>query len=442
MFPLVAPPGQRYLEDSAGQPFLIQGDAAWSLIADLTREEVTLYLEDRGARGFNTILVSLIEARFARNAPANAYGERPFRTRPFELLAVLDDLIPMVSFADFSAPNDAYFAHADWVLREAKKRGFLVMLTPSYVGWNGGSQGWYRAMSANGIDRLRQYGEYLGERYRDFDNIMWVHAGDYDPPNKDLVRVIADGIRRFQPGALQTAHGAPETAISEYWRNEDWLTIGNVYTYGPVHSAVFDQYAADDQLPFFLIESGYESEHGITDRQLRMQAYQAVLGGATGQVFGNNPIWHFEAPGLYPAAVTWQQALDSSGARSMTHLRALLTDLPWWLMLPDRSHSLLAVGQGGDDDRAVAALAADGSFALAYLPSAREIAIAMDGFAGRRVDARWFDPAEGTFATIAGSPFAATGQRTFRPDSLENGSGQDDWVLVLNAVPREPGPSQ
>ena len=62
----------------AGRSWL--GNAAWSLIAQLTREEVDLYLDDRRARDFNTILVSLIEAKFATNAPANAYGEPPFLT--------------------------------------------------------------------------------------------------------------------------------------------------------------------------------------------------------------------------------------------------------------------------------------------------------------------------------------------------------------------------
>ncbi len=107
VFPLAVKPGERYLVDAAGRPFLIQGDAAWSLIAQLTREDVDLYLDDRRARGFNTILVSLIEAKFATNAPANAYGEPPFLTP-----------------GDYGTPNEAYFRHADWVLRARGGEGF------------------------------------------------------------------------------------------------------------------------------------------------------------------------------------------------------------------------------------------------------------------------------------------------------------------------------
>ena len=104
-------------------------------------------------------------------------------------------------------------------------------------------------MVANGPERLREYGEYLGRRYRDFANILWVHGGDYDPPRKDVVRAIAEGIAAFDPRALHTAHGAPETAAFEYWQGEPWLNVNNVYTYGPVHAAALEQYARPERCP-------------------------------------------------------------------------------------------------------------------------------------------------------------------------------------------------
>jgi hypothetical protein len=443
VFPLAVRPGQRYLVDAAGKPFFIHGDAAWSLIAGLTREEVDLYLDDRRARGFNTILVSLIETRFALNAPANSYGDLPFHNQPFTTFTALADLLPFETlrkygtlaatlFADYGAPNEDYFAHADWVLRRAEEKGLLVLLTPSYTGYNGGTQGWYRAMIMNGADRLRQYGEFLGRRYRDFANIIWVHAGDYDPPHKDLVRAIAEGIRKFDSRALHTAHGAPETAAIEYWHDESWLQINNVYTYGPVCPSVLEQYARPQTMPFFLIESAYENEHEVTERRLRTQAYHAVLCGAAGQVFGNNPVWHFDGPGLYPAPGTWQQALDSRGAQSMTHLGALLEDMPWWLLEPDSDRTLLTDGIGPEDQRAVAARTSDRSLAIVYVPASREITVDLEELAGPIVAARWYDPAHGRFSSVSGSPFPTVGPRRFHPEP-DNGSGPDDWVLVLES---------
>jgi hypothetical protein len=440
VFPLAVRPGKRYLVDAVGRPFLIHGDTAWSLIADLTREDVDRYLDDRRARGFNTLLVNLIETRFARNAPANAYGELPFQGQPFEAVAAIAALLPLGHYGtsaaslvvDYTTPNEAYFDHADWVLRRAAEKGFLVLLTPSYVGWEGGTQGWYRAMTVNGPDRLRQYGEWLGRRYRDFANILWVHAGDYDPPRKDLVRAIAEGIATFDPRALHTAHTAPETAPIEYWQGEPWLDVNNVYTYGPVHTAVLEQYARPEGMPFFLMESAYEDEHEATEQRVRAQAYQAVLSGAAGQVFGNNPIWHFDGPGIYPASVTWQQALDSRGAHSMTHLHDLLASVPWWLLEPDSDHTLLTDGLGPEDERAAAARTADGSLAILYLPGSREVTVDLAQLAGPDVAARWYDPADGRFSAVGGAPFKASGPRRFDPEP-HNSSGFDDWVLVLES---------
>jgi hypothetical protein len=442
-FPLALEPGKRYLVDAAGKPFLIHGDTAWSLIADLTREEVDLYLEDRRARGFNTILVNLIEHRFASNPPANAYGERPFYGQAFETIDAMADWIPLRRlahygtsvaslFADFASPNDAYFAHADWVLRRAAEKGFLVLLTPAYAGWEGGSHGWYRAMAANGRDQLREYGADLGQRYRDFTNILWVHAGDYDPPDKDLVRAIVEGIRDFDPQALHTAHGHPRTRLMTYWEGEPWLQVNNVYTYGPVHIRALEEYARVDDRPFFLIESAYENEHEATERRLRTQAYQALLCGAAGQIFGNNPIWHFDGPGIYSAPVSWQEALGSRGAQSMTHLHELFTSVPWWHLRPDVEHTLLTDGLGPEDDRAVAAQTTDGSLAIVYLPSSHAVTVDLTRLAGPDVVARWYDPSNGRYSAVTGSPFPANGSRRFSPEA-DNGAGFEDWVLVLEA---------
>jgi hypothetical protein len=240
---------------------LIHGEFL-GLITQLTREDADRYLDDRHARGFNTILVMLLNASFSTNAPANAYGQLPF-------------LLP----GDYSTPNEAYFAHADWVLRRAAEKGFLVLLAPSYTGSGGGSEGWYDAMVANGPDRLRQYGEYLGRRYRDFNNILWVHAGDYNPPQKELVRAIAEGIRAVDPRALHTAHGSRETAALAYWEGEPWLQVNNIYTALPrTGRAAWStpprwRNTRGSSACSFLIEGVYENEHDATEWHLRSQAY-------------------------------------------------------------------------------------------------------------------------------------------------------------------------
>ena len=415
-FPVAVLPSKRHLVDASGKPILIEGDAAWSLIAQLTREQVDLYLDDRRARGFNTVLVALIEHQFSTNAPANAYGQRPFLVT-----------------GDYSTPNEEYFAHADWVLRRASEKGLLVALTPSYTGYGGGSEGWYQEMVANGPSKLRQYGKFLGSRYRDFTNILWVEGGDYNPPDRTLVRAIAEGIEELDPGALHTAHCAPETSALEYWHGKSWLKVNSVYTYGPVFSAALKEFARPETMPFILIESVYENEHNATTQRLRTQAYHALLAGAAGQIFGNNPLWHFDGPGLYPAPVSWQQALGGKGTQSMSHLHDLFAALPWWLLQPDINNTFVIGGLGSGQDRAVAARAADRSFAIVYMPSNRRITLDMNGLAGPLITARWYDPANGGVSDANGSPFPATGSLGFGPQAAKNSDGFEDWVLVLES---------
>lgn len=417
VFPLTVPPGQRYLIDAAGQPFLIHGDTAWSLIAELRREEVDLYLKDRRARGFNTLLVSLIEHHYASNPPANAYGDQPF-------------LAP----GDYGTPNERYFAHADWVLRRAAEEGFLVLLTPSYVGYGGGGEGWYQEMVTNGPAKLHGYGRYLGQRYRRFSNILWMQGGDWNPPDKDLIRAIARGIADADPRVLQSAHGSVETAALDHWHGEPWLKINTIYTYSDVFEAAMEQLRRNEVMPFFLVESLYENEHGVTERRPRMQAYQAILAGAAGHVFGNNPIWHFDGPGAFDAPVSWQEALASRGAESMTHLREFFRPLRWWMLRPDADGTFLTGGSIRHGRRSVAAVAADGSFAVAYLPTRRAITLDLARLSGPKLRLRWYDPAAGRFVGAASEIAPTARSFALRPPRADS-AGFNDWVLLIGSEP-------
>jgi hypothetical protein len=421
VFPVQPNLGEQHLLDAAGRPFLITGDSPWSLIADLTREDADLYLRDRRTRGFNTLLVNLIEHKFTRNAPANAYGERPF-----------------LEEGDFSRPNPAYFNHAGWVLERACELGFLVLLTPAYAGYGGGDHGWYADMVANGPDRLRDYGRFVAERFGHLSNIVWVQGGDYDPPDKSLVRAIVAGINASSPTAIHTVHGAPESRVLDYWADEPWLAINNVYSYGDVRDAAAEQYRRHGDRPFFYFEGAYENEFGAGGARVRTQAYEALLSGASGQLFGNNPIWHFDGPGLHPKPMDWEAALDSPAARSMTVLNDLFSGLEWWRLEPDLSGRLLATGRGRAGKEAIAAMADDGSFALVYVPTTRPVRLRLNEMSSRKVRATWIDPATGQVIPLKGSPFEATGG-SFQPPA-HNAAGDSDWVLMLSAeMPRGGG---
>jgi hypothetical protein len=407
-FPLHVEGGTRHLIDANGKPFLVHGDTPWSLIVQLTRGEVDQYLEDRRQKGFNTILVELIEHFFSTNPPNNAYGQGPF-------------LVP----GDFSTPNEAYFAHADYVITKASEKGMLVMLTPAYMGFQGGPEGWYQEMAANGETKLRAYGQYLANRFKAHDNIIWVQGGDYNPPERLLLRALANGILDVDTRWLQTFHGSRgSSALGVLGVSETWLTLNDIYTdENTVVASAFQEYGRST-MPFFLIEARYEGE-GASEATVRTQAYQAVLSGSSGHLMGNNPVWLFGSG--------WQAALNSPGARTLSNLDNLFDSVAWSTLQPDTNNTFLTAGAGSGGTRAVAARASSGAFALIYMPTTRAVTIDLSQISGPNVRARWYDPASGIYTAVAGSPFPAAGSLVFTPTGT-NASGYGDWVLVLDST--------
>ncbi len=400
-YPVKTCPGKRYLIDQSGAPFLIQGDAPWSLISGLTREDADRYLQDRAAKGFNTLMVNLVEHKF--KGPKNRDGEDPF-------------LAP----GDFSKPNERYFAHADWVIRKAGDYGIQILLAPCYLGYKGLDEGWFGEVLQNGVDKVRDYGTWVGRRYRAFDNIVWLIGGDRNPGDAlPHMRAMALAIRQADSRHLFSAHCAPENSAADCYAGESWLDVNSTYTYKIVHEMLLRDFVRQPAAPFFLIESTYEGEHDSKPQWIRRQAYWALLNGACGQIMGNRPIWLFD-PG-------WQQALDAAGSREMAVLKKVFDSVHWWELIPDRDHALLTGGWGNPEalDYAAAARVADRTAALIYLPSVRTFDINAAEIAGPDVRAQWIDPRTGV--RKPGGVFRNEGRRemTTPPGG--------DWLLLLEA---------
>ena len=405
----------RYLVDQKGRPFLIHGDSPWSIIVQLTKEETEQYLINRHRKGFNSIIVNLIEHYGADNPPFNRYGDPPFT-------------IP----GDFSTPNPAYFAHADWVLKKAAQYGIQVFLVPSYLGSQGGIEGWYQEMLANGTVKLRDYGRFLGQRYKDYPNLIWLNGGDYNPPNKDVVNAIAEGILEFDTNHLHTVHCDAETSALEYYPSESWLQINNTYSYRPVLTKTRADYARTPVSPFFLVESGYEGVNyqtgPLSAQDLRRQAYWSIFSGSCGQFFGAYPLWGFFEG--------WQPQMDAGGSQGMANLKRLMESRSWWTFVPDVNNTIVVAGFGDPSSSdpsqyyVTAARAADGSSFWAYIPTGRTITVDMSRISGSLVQSWWYSPRTGEAITIGQFPNVGSLNYT-TPES--EGSTQD-WVLVADDV--------
>lgn len=401
-FPLKVSASGRFLEDATGQPFLITGDAAWSAIADLSAEDMTAYLDDRHAKGFNTILVSLIEHQFSRHAPRNVYGDAPFEN------------------SDFAKPNDVYFARARAFVEKANRRGMLVLLAPAYLGIGCGGQGWCEAMRASGPDTLNAYGRYLAHQFAGLQNIIWLHGGDADPPETWLVETIVSGLKAGGATGLQSFHGARDGSPRDVFPMADWLDIDTLYTYEGIRPAALKRYARMPTKPFILVETHYEGERGVTAQAVRASAYEALLAGAAGQIYGNNPVWHFGSSGIESSPLTWQQALNSEGAGSIGQLAKLFRRLPWWQLQP------------GESAGVAEATTADKSLAVVYTTSRMEVASPLEG---AETEATWFDPVNGKLQPAKSEP----DQKGTYATPGTNAGGGTDWLLILGPYPKEVG---
>lgn len=418
VFPLRVERGRPHLVDASGRPFLIAGDSAWSLLAQLQRDEIEFYLRDRQRRGYNAVLVSVLEAFFSRRPPLNAEGQAPFDS-PRGFTGVSQYLEQV----DYDTPNPAYFELFDHLLVRAAELGILVLATPSYVGYEGGEQGWWSAMKRNGVERLRSYGRFLGRRCRVHRNLLWVQGGDYDVPQRKYVDAIAEGIREYDRSNLHTFHGGRGTGAHDWMGQARWLDLGNVYTGEVVYEKALRYRAQRPDEPFFLIEAYYE-EARPDPRLTRAQAYQALLSGACGQLSGHHDVWQF--------LPNWREALDSVTSRSMTQLSWLFGGLPWWRLQPDIGRRVLRGPLGEGLDRALAASDPTSGLTIVYAPTLDALEIdrsTHDGCLLRRV--RWLDPVDGTAADALSERSAAAARVTMAPPG-RNAVGATDWLLLLD----------
>src|SRR5205814_370400 len=125
-----------------------------------------------------------------------------------------------------------------------------------------------------------------------------------------VVMAVAQGIKDRDTRHLHTIE--LNYLVSGSLDDANWspiIDLNATYTYYPTYAQVLKDYNRSNFRPVFMIEATYELEHGATPLILRRQEYWTLLSGATGQVYGNGPIW--------PFAKDWKNQFDSPGAVQM-----------------------------------------------------------------------------------------------------------------------------
>lgn len=407
-YPLKLASGKHYLVDQNNQPFLIQGDSPWFLTEVLSQSDVEYYISNRWVQGYNSIILDWVAVQGDTGQAFNGdlYGQLPFTGTIAG------------PYTNLLAWNIRYFTNVDWVVNKAGQYGICVFAYPLYDGFNGAT--WYHEMAGNPTSSLTAYGAFIGSRYKDVKNLVWLGAGDYsEPGSPTLWSYVASGIASEDTNHLISAQAARPTAASYY----SWITVN--CSYGSLYSYVesLANYNESPTLASFAREPYYEnrnvSGHVMDALNCRQFSWWSLLYGDAGWFYGDENQW--------PFTTGWQTEMQDAGATTQTNIWKLALTRPWWNLVPDSGHTTVTSGYGtsGTTNYITAARHSTGATAIVYIPvGTMTPTVDMTQISGAYAHTWWYNPRTGI--TSYNGRFATSGTKTFTPPD------GNDWTLVLD----------
>jgi hypothetical protein len=418
--PIRVSPNGRYFVDARGEPFFWLGDTAWPLFSQYAVADAEAYLTNRAEKGFTVIQGVLAwgdGTGMEKPQPdANATGHRPWKGSPAE-------------------PDPIYFEQVDHLLDVAERLGLVLAMLPT---WG------YYVMDAKVFDNssAHSYGVFLGQRYKNRPNLVWVSGGDRIPTGReDVFRALACGLREGegidrQGSHLITYHPCGWRSSAQFFHNDDWLDFNMIETWTEwfkVYQAVQADVLLTPNKPVVLGEGAYENgpEYPlgpITPLICRRQAWWAFMAGGH-FTFGQDRMWRM-GPG-------WTSTFDTPGAGHMAIYKNIACSRPWWQRIPDQG--LFSSGVSSERTLNTAVRGVDSTWAMLYFASQCHALVHTDKILCRSVKCTWVNPATGeereagTYQTgnNTGAVFPPPGSQWFSvPGHWEDAvlilDGQDD----------------
>ena len=419
---------------------MFRGDSPWELFTTLTTSDMALYLRDRSARGFNSVLVEAIDNIWNANGTgANANGDMPFTTKQ----GGGSYTNSTTQSPDFSTPNEPYWKQVDAGMALCQAYGFHVLFYPIWIGnpiSDPSGEGYYNALNAQSAGIRQAYGAFVGARYKPYKNLIWVVGGDNNPATTAVVSDVVAGIQSVDTSHLFSCDlldgDSPLTNTMGWTPAETCVRDGvnNIYCDQlRSHPWTFAQCKTEYQrvdfptVPYFQKEGAYEGDGdtGSVAQHWRSQTWQSLLGGGCGWHFGNSTIWKFGAG--------WQGQLGIRGTLDTQQANTFTARRRWDLLVPDWGNTFLTNGGSYTNANfASAARASDGTWAAIYVPTNESLTVDLSGFTTSSIIVQWFDPTTSALSTATGSPFSNSGTHTFSATPGTNAQGDADWVLLFN----------
>ncbi len=424
---------KRFLVTRDGKPFFWMGDTGWELFHRLNKSDAVSYFKTRSAQGFNVIQAVVLAELDGLHTP-NVNGDTP----------LLHD--------DPLQPNAAYFNYIDTILDLAAENNLYIALLPTW-GDKVYKNKWGKGPEIFNESNAYTYGKWIGTRYKNHSNIIWVIGGDRSPRDnsndvaiwRQMAKGINEGLGSGNKG-LMTFHPQPDgTSSSSQWFQEDkWLDVNMLQTGHcrdtPVWELVSDDYNKYPIKPVINGENIYEEmpvcfnpkELGYASAyDVRKSAYLSVFAGACGHTYGCGPVIWFSKKGadFFSAFHSWEEALNLTGANEMKYLKRLIESRPMLERIPDQK--MLLDSGCGVSERIQATRGKD--YAFIYSAYGMPVHVKMHVISGNQVNAKWYDPRNGKILFIG--KFENKGDQIFNPPLPEASpvpSQREDWVLILD----------
>lgn len=429
----------RFLEYEDGTPFFWLGDTGWLLFSKLNISEAEKYLVDRRQKGFNVVQVMVIHSI----DEVNVYGESALINKDISL--------PKLKEINNESEGYGYWEHVDNIVDMAAKKGIYLAMVPV----------WGSVVKAGYTDKekIKVYGQWLANRYKDKPNIIWVIGGDIRGDVEiEQWKALAEAIRNIDCEHLMTFHPLGRTQSSTWFHNEAWLDFNMFQSghrrYGQVMKKEEEgdeniwigqdnwRYVQSDckknpPKPTIDGEPSYEgipqglhnpSEPYWTATDCRRYAYWAVFAGAFGHTYGDNAVMQMHKPdsgkGAYGVKTFWYEAINNIGAGQMKHLKNLMLSVPFREGVPDQS--IIHGDEGEKYERLLATRGRDYLFVYNY--TGRKFCINLGKITGDLVNAWWYSTKNGETQLIAS--FKNEGVQEYTPPGEK--SDGNDWVLIVS----------
>jgi hypothetical protein len=288
-----------------------------------------------------------------------------------------------------------------------------------------------------------KYGQWIGNRYKNTPNIIWVNGGDRSGggDNTAVWDALGRGIKSADKNHLMTFHPWGGTSSSTWFHEADWLDFNMSQTghcersYSAYKRIISADYEKTPVKPCFDGEPRYE-DHPVCwnpgtlgwfdDADVRQALYWNLFSGAHGHTYGCHAIWQFLAPGREPvgyARNSWEADLDLPGAWDLIHARHLMESRPFQSGKPD---PLMIKNTYVPENDYILATRGEG-YAFVYIPSGWGAEVDLGLLKSEKVKAWWYNPRNGEVAEIG--IIEGKGIKTFKPSTEGRGN---DWILVLD----------